>query len=53
MNTNIAPVNMGNNDTYVIEVVARPRENLALGKYLVAESEKKDAADILIIMVSK
>lgn len=35
---------------YIIEVVSKNSEHLAKGKYLVAESKGKDAADILIII---
>ena len=31
--------------------MSSPRENLATGRYLVAESSGKDAADILILVV--
>ena len=37
--------------SYVLEIVAKGKENLTSGKYLVAESNGKDAADILIILV--
>lgn len=35
---------------YVIEVVAKHNTNIAKGKYLIAESQGKDASDILIIV---
>lgn len=38
-------------DLYSIEIVSKGRDNLASGKYLVAQSSGKDAADILIIIV--
>ena len=42
---------MTTKDVYVLEVVAKNQENLATGRFLVAESSGKDAADILIILV--
>lgn len=41
---------MTTKDVYVLEVVAKNQENLATGRFLVAESTGKDAADILIIL---
>lgn len=40
----------GDGEVYCLEVVSKGRENLASGRYLVAESTGKDAADILIIL---
>jgi len=38
-------------ENYVIEVVSKKHEGLPTGKYIVADSVAKDAADVLIIVL--